>query len=72
MKYDSETLGNHVEFAPTTKPSQRRRGVPSAIALIGKTETAPATEDPKTLTRTGSNSKGLRGLTKRKLSGVKV
>lgn len=59
-------LGNHVAFAVNNKGTGRR-GVPSAIAELSKTETAPATADPTKLKATGSNVKGLRQLGKRKI-----
>jgi hypothetical protein len=56
-------LGNHLKFTTNTKGTERR-GVPSAIAEIGKTETAPATENPTRLTTTGNSIRALRGLKK--------
>ena len=50
-------LGNHLRFIPNTKGTGRP-GIPSAIAVLSKTETAPATETPTKLTTTSSASKG--------------
>ncbi len=64
-------LGRHVQFAVNTKGTGRR-GVPTAIADLSKTETAPAVENPTRLTTTGTATRGLRDLGKRKKIGTKV
>ena len=56
-------LGNHIQFAVNTKGTGKRK-IPTAIAELSRTETAPAVENPKTLKTTVSVTKGLRGLTK--------
>lgn len=59
-------LGNHIAFAENNQGTARR-GIPSAIAEIGRTETAPPVADPKTLKRTGAAGTGLSGFKKRAL-----
>jgi hypothetical protein len=62
-------LGNHVAFAKNNKGTERR-GVPSAIAEMGKTETAAPKENPVKLTTVGSAVRGLRDLgSRRKVKG---
>lgn len=60
-------LGNHLRFTVNNKGTSRP-GIPSAIAVMGATETAPATETPTTLTTTGTTTRGLRGLNKKTLN----
>jgi hypothetical protein len=54
-------LGQHVQFATNTKGTERK-GVPSAIAEMGKTEAAKAASDPTKLTTVGTAVRGLRDL----------
>jgi hypothetical protein len=54
-------LGNHVAFAVNNKGTERR-GVPSAVAEMGKTATAKAVADPTKLTTVGTAVRGLRDL----------
>ena len=53
--------GKHVAFAVNNKGTARR-GVPSAIAELSKTETAPASENPARLSTTGNSVRALRDL----------
>jgi hypothetical protein len=69
MAFNDKTrdLGNHVRFTANTKGTERR-GVPSAIAELSRTETAPATQNPTRLSTTGNAVRGLRDLgSKRKI-----
>ena len=63
MAFNDKTrdVGNHVRFATNNKGTERR-GVPTAIAELAKTETAPATENPTRLSTTGNTVRGLRDL----------
>jgi hypothetical protein len=57
--------GKHVQFAPANLKGTGRRDVPTAIAELARTETAPATENPTKLTTTGNSIRALRDLGKR-------
>jgi hypothetical protein len=60
-------LGNHLKFTANTKGTGSP-GIPSAIAELSRTETAPAIENPTRLSTTGSATRVLRNLgSKRKL-----
>jgi hypothetical protein len=64
-------LGNPVKFTTNTKGTERR-GVPSAIAEIGKTQTAGAVENPTRLNTTGSATRVLRNLGQKRKIKTKV
>jgi hypothetical protein len=56
-------LGNHVKIGPNTK-NTGTRGVPETMAQIGRTQTAPATENPSKggLTTVGKNIEPLQDI----------
>jgi hypothetical protein len=56
-------LGKHVAFAVNNKGTGRR-GVPTAVAELSKTETASAVETPIKLSTSGNSIRALRGLKK--------
>lgn len=64
FKDTDRDLGQHVRFSPNTKGTGRR-GVPTAIAELAKTETAKPVADPVALTTTGTSTRGLRELKNR-------
>ena len=57
----SSNTGRHIKFAVNNKGTGRL-GIPSAIAELSKTETAPATENPTRLSTTGNSVRALRNL----------
>jgi hypothetical protein len=64
-------LGNNVAFAANNKGTARR-GVPTAIAEISKTETAAPVENPVKLSTTGNSVRALRDLGTGKKISTKV
>ena len=65
MAENKVELGNHVQFAVNSKGTGQRR-VPTAIAELSRTETAPAVENPTKLTTVGNAVRGLRDLGKKR------
>lgn len=65
MTKNKVELGNHVRFAVNSKGTGQRR-VPTAIAELSRTETAPAVENPTRLSTTGNSVRALRDLGKRR------
>jgi hypothetical protein len=60
-------LGNHLRFTVNSKGTGRP-GIPTAVAEMSRTQSAGATETPTTLISTGTATRGLRELKKKKLS----
>jgi hypothetical protein len=71
MAENKVELGNHVRFAVNSKGTGQRR-VPTAIAELSRTETAPAVENPTTLTTVGNAVRGLRDLGKKRQIKSKI
>lgn len=66
-------LGNHVKVGPNTKGTSTR-GVPEAMAQLGRTKVAPATSNPSKggLTTVGRNIEPLDDLGTRKTIKTKI